>query len=463
MTYHKPDVTAKQPKKPVGDQIKEHQQKATDKTLQDAFYRFYRDWLQFSFSCGNALLDAGVEAYRSFVGTPVYSIKPSKIQNKTRAVFDSKLQDNLYDDKISYSLAALVDSWLDLIKSSGFNKYYDSIDDYFINSTKRFETVRGTIDRTPSDTILLDGGIRLHRYHNSNETQAPHRTPILVVYSLINRFYILDLVPNHSVVRNLLDQGFDVYSTDWGTPSTYDKDMDLEKYAHDYIGNAIDKIREITGSEKVTLFGYCWGGVFSIIYASKHPEKIKNLVLHATPVDYSRKKGVVENWTSHIDTDKLVDVLGNVPEWFINMAFVLRNPVEVILKYPLFFSNPRSIDEIRQFFWIETWLYDSRPIFGEAYREMIGKICKKNLLVKNQMKVGNHDIDLRKVTMPVMSIVGTKDDLIPSSVSKPIHDVISSKDQKIMEFPTGHVGLCVSSEAHEKLWPQVGEWLASRS
>ena len=145
------------------------------------------------------------------------------------------------------------------------------------------------------------------------------------------------------------------------------------------------------------------------------------------------------------------------------MAFLLRNPFEAALKYPRYFSKPRSLDEILQFFSIETWLYDSKPIVGEVYREIVDQIYKKNLLIKNEMRIGNDLIDLTNITMPVLNIVGKKDDLVPPQSSKSILDVIENKDKKSIEFPTGHVGLCISEQAHEKLWPEVGRWLTERS
>lgn len=78
--------------------------------------------------------------------------------------------------------------------------------------------------------------------------------------------------------------------------------------------------------------------------------------MHATPVDIDRQKTVIENWTAHLNADNLVDVFGNIPGWLLNLAFLSRNPLEAMLKYPRYFSEPRSLDEIAQFFAIEMWL-----------------------------------------------------------------------------------------------------------
>ena len=79
------------------------------------------------------------------------------------------------------------------------------------------------------------------------------------------------------------------------------------------------------------------------------------------------------------------------------------------------------------------------------------------------MRVGPDLIDLKNITMPLLNIVGSKDDLVPPQSSKSIMNVVYSNDKKLIEFPTGHVGLCISQDAHERLWPEVGRWLAQRS
>lgn len=424
------------------------------------FFDYYSKWFEFSTKYNTALGKAGLESYKTFLGAKWKQDKNKKIQKDIRSAFDSTLRQKLCEDDISLVLAKFVDSWLDVVKISGYDKFH-SFSDYLSAWRRSFEPLINKIDRTPSELINVNDKFHLHHYRPAGK--KIHKTPLLVIYSLINRYYILDLMPHASVINNLEKQGFDVYTTFWGTPDFYDKDMTLENYAYDYVGNAVDKIKEISGSDKVSLFGYCWGGIFALTYAASHPENVKNLVLHATPVDMSQKNVVIENWGTHLDVDKLVDTLGNVPGWFVNLAFVLRNPIEPILKYFVFFSKPRSLEEIQQFFWIETWLYDSKPIIGETFRDIVNKINKKNLLIKNKMEVGGLTIDLSKMMMPILNILGSDDDLVPPESSKPLTSVIGSKDKKLIEFPTGHVGLCIGQKAHERLWPEVGQWLAQRS
>ena len=423
------------------------------------YYDYVLNWFDFAIKYNSALLDASSKAFETFLNTREGTVH--NIEKTIRSSFDTTLRDNLNDDALSSSMADYIDSWLKLVSLSDYKEFTKNFYDFLSYANKMLEPLRDSINRTPSEVIEMKG--RFNLLHYKSDLPSKHKTPLLVVYSLINRHYILDLLPKSSVIKNLQSQGFDIYATDWGTPASYDKDLTLASYAEEYVENAVEKIKELTGSQKVSLFGYCWGGLFALIYSATNQDSVKNLILHATPVDIEKQKTIIENWAAHLNADNLIDTFGNVPGWLLNFAFFLRNPIETTLKYPRYFSEPRTLDEIMQFFAIETWLYDSTPIIGEVYREIVDQIYRQNLLIKNKMKVGSDIINLKNITIPVLDIVGTTDDLVPPSSSKSIMDAIGSTDKKLIEFPTGHVGLCISPIAHEKLWPEVGAWLASRS
>lgn len=434
---------------------------ASNKNVEEfnPYYDYVFRWIDFATKYNSALLDASSKTFETFLSTSKGTAQ--NIEKTIRSSFDTTLRDDLNDDALALSMANYVDAWVKICDLFGYSRITTNFYDLFSYANMMLEPLRDNINRTPSDVIEMKG--RFNLLHYKSEHPTDHKTPLLVVYSLINRYYILDLLPNVSVIKNLQSQGFDIYATDWGTPKSFDKDLSLETYAEEYVGNTVEKIKEITGSDKVSLFGYCWGGLFALLYTSTNQDNVKNLILHATPVDIDKEKTIIENWTAHLNADNLVNVFGNIPGWLLNLAFLIRNPVEAVLKYPRYFSEPRSLDEITQFFAIETWLYDSRPITGEVYREIIDQVYRKNLLIKNKMRVGQDIINLKNITIPLLDIVGTRDDLVPPSASTSVINAVGSTDKKLIEFPTGHVGLCISNKAHEKLWPEVGRWLAQRS
>mgnify|MGYP000097048182 CR=1 FL=1 len=86
-----------------------------------------------------------------------------------------------------------------------------------------------------------------------------------------------------------------------------------------------------------------------------------------------------------------------------------------------------------------------------------------NLLIQIRTILGVNLVNLKKINIPILNIVGTKDDLVSAESSRTITDVVSSTDKKTLELPTGYVGLCISRIAHKKLWPEVGKWLIEQS
>ena len=252
-----------------------------------------------------------------------------------RASFDSNLRESLKKENFVTTFENFIESFVEVVGLTRHNIAHKYFDDFYVILNFFIHPFRDNINRTPSEMIKIEGKFGLLHYKSSIPIQ--HKIPILVVGSLINRYYILDLLPNISIIKKLLENGFDVYATDWRTPNSFDKDMTLENYAHEYVEKAVDKVREINGSEKVSIFGYCWGGIFALIYSALHPKQIKNLIIHAAPTDLEIEPTCIEIWTKKLNADKLVNVFGNVPGQFLNFAFLMRNPVEAGLKYMRFF------------------------------------------------------------------------------------------------------------------------------
>jgi polyhydroxyalkanoate synthase subunit PhaC len=325
------------------------------------------------------------------------------------------------------------------------------------------EPLRDTLWRTPSHIVHSEGKFALFHY-NHTEEKIKDKAPVLIVYAFINRHYILDLLPEVSIVHSLLMKGLDLFAADWGTPSPYDHNLTLDYYVNNYFDKSIDKIREHTNSEKVSIFGYCWGGDLALIYAAQHPEKVKSLITLATPGDFNLDNGLLSIWTKKVNASALVDSFGNLPGIFLNSAFALRSPIDYLHKYPHFFEKPRDIKSIIEFFATEMWLYDSPPVIGEIYRQFVKDLYQENLLIKNQMKTRNGQIvNLKNITAPFLNIVAKKDDLVAPDSSKALNDAVGSNHKTLMEFNSGHVGACISTQAHKELWPKVGEWVAKHS
>jgi polyhydroxyalkanoate synthase len=141
-----------------------------------------------------------------------------------------------------------------------------------------------------------------------------------------------------------------------GTPSSYDKSLTIGHFVEKYLDKSVDFIRKITNSDKVSLFGYCWGGDLALMYAAVHPEKVKNLITVATPGDFDLDNSLLAVWTKAIKINYILDAFGNMPGTMLNAAFILRNPVEYSHKHFHFFEQPRTLESVAEFFATKTWL-----------------------------------------------------------------------------------------------------------
>jgi polyhydroxyalkanoate synthase len=188
----------------------------------------------------------------------------------------------------------------------------------------------------------------------------------------------------------------------------------------------------------------------------------------AVPIDFSKDDTILATWSKAIDVDTMMDEFGHMDGQVLDLGFLMRNPPRYGFdKYLKFFQRFYDWEFVDTFLDVERWLYDTPPIPGALFRQIINDCYRNNLLISaGGMEVTNkgkkQNIDLKKISVPVLTIVAEKDDLVSPTSSIAINDHISSKDKSILENPGGHVALCISNTAHKKLWPEVAKWLLSR-
>jgi polyhydroxyalkanoate synthase len=330
-----------------------------------------------------------------------------------------------------------------------------------------------SVGTTPSEVVYTEDDMKLMHYYP--KVEKPYPIPVLIVYAFVNRYYILDLQPDKSVVRKLLDEGLDVYIIDWGYPTGADRYLTLNDYVNGYLLDAVEKVKELSGSDKITMFGVCQGGTISAMYASLHPDEVKNFVALVTPINFDTDKGLLHVWAKSLDVDKIVDFYGIVPGDLLNTGFLLTDPFRLLIdKYVGLFERieckpedmecqRRNEETVRNFLRMEKWIFDSPDQAGEAYRQFMKDCYQKNLLIKNEMKIDGQRIDLKKITMPVLNVMAETDHLVPNEASLPLTDVVGSEDTETLVFPTGHIGIFVGSKSQKEVVPKIAAWLKPRS
>ncbi len=317
------------------------------------------------------------------------------------------------------------------------------------------------VGTAPKEEVWQMDKVKLYHYQRS--TPPNIKTPMLISYALINRYDMLDLQPDRSLVRKLLDLGLDIYVLDTGYPTRNERYLTMNDYINVYINGAVDYIRQAHQIPAVNLMGICQGGTFSLIYSSLHPHKIKNLVTLVTPVDFSHNDGLLYRWARDLDVDAIVEGFGGlIPGTFLDAGFQLLKPMLKVRKQTNFINMLDSEDKLMNFYRMEKWINDLPDQAGETYRQFIKDLYQQNKLVKGELIIGEHQVNLKNITMPTLTIYASEDHLVPPSSTKPLNELIGSKDKQLYEFPGGHIGVFTGQRSQKELGPTIHEWFKER-
>jgi polyhydroxyalkanoate synthase len=466
-------------------------------------------WLAYTFSFNRVLLSSSLLANNDMY----YKFNRGEYDrhhyNDWIRYTDVQLHTRLSSDRFLDSLRKYVEAIVVINK----NVHYSALslfDDYIDNT---LNNILSSVSESPIflstnyEVVQKKDDTRLLRYYQPQEQQRQqqeqeeqqqerkykykYNTPLLMVYAPINRYHILDLTPDRSIVNQFVSSDFDVFLLDWGEQKKNKSTItDYINYIDDYI----EDIKKITNSDKINLFGYSWGGVLSMVYTSLYNDKknIRNLIVQSSQADFDKDNTTIAEWMRSFPADEYVEEFGEMHGHVIDLAFLMRNPMIRRfdnVKFALDMQRKKDGDAgdniqnnhylisltrlVRDLFRVSVWLNNTPDIQGEFFREFAKKMYQQNLLIKGQMTLGRNDmnnnttpitktINLKDITVPLLNIVGTEDDLVGPTSSIPLNDVVSSTDKKLIQFPLGHVELCISSYSHDNLWPEVVKWLQER-
>jgi polyhydroxyalkanoate synthase subunit PhaC len=331
-----------------------------------------------------------------------------------------------------------------------------------IKGLEYFASPAPAVGPTPKDVLYERG--TLHLYHYRPVADEIYRIPILIVMATSNRGYILDLAPGQSFVEYLIGRGYDVYLIDWSPPLAADRNLRFEDYTLRFIPECVQRVRDDSGVDDVTVIGYCMGGVLSVIYAALHPGDYTNLVCFTTPIDFSKME-LFAKWSDrrYFDVDKLVDATGNVPSELIFSSFEMLRPATRLAGQAQLWENIGDERFVRSYRAFERWSTDTLPLAGEYFRQTIKELIWENRLHENELVVGGRRVDLRAIEAPVLHAMAEHDHIVPYDAAKPLIGHVGSADKEDIVLKGGHVSLVAGPNAVKRLWPRLDQWLGVRS
>jgi polyhydroxyalkanoate synthase len=323
---------------------------------------------------------------------------------------------------------------------------------------------RPPVGSTPADEVYRENKLRLLHYRPVADGGARHATPILMVPSLINRHYVLDLMPGKSLAEFLIAQGHDVYVIDWGTPGDEDRYVTFDDVCDRWLGRAVRRVARDGGSGKTHLFGYCLGGTLTAIHAAARPDHIASLAVMAAPIRFGGDDGQLAAWvrTPAFDVDALVDAFGNVPWQLMQGAFHLLRPTLNLSKAAHLVERAWDDEFLDGFLALETWGNDNVSFPGECYRRYIRELYREDALVKGTFTLSGDRVSLANVTCPTLAVTFENDHIVPAPSATPLLDHVGTDDKDRIHLPGGHVGAATSRAAARTLWPRLSAWWAAR-
>jgi polyhydroxyalkanoate synthase subunit PhaC len=287
--------------------------------------------------------------------------------------------------------------------------------------------------------------------------------PVLICFALVNRPYVLDLQPDASLVRRLLEAGLTVYLIDWGEPDEADRGRDLEDYLERALAGCIEHVRTAHGADGVNLLGVCQGGVLSLIYTALHPRHVRNLVTLTTAVDFQTEGDLLSKWVRGVDTELLARC-GNVPGAVLNALFLSLMPFRLMqqkyVRLLLSGADQRAVDE---FVRLERWIFDSPPQAAAALTQYVRWFYQENRLVRGTLEIGGRRVDLKRIRQPLLNLYASADHIVPAPACAVMDRHVGSRDYTAVRVDTGHIGMYVSRRARLEIPARIIEWLRARS
>jgi len=318
-----------------------------------------------------------------------------------------------------------------------------------------------TLAPTPRDTVFRDGGAQVYRFRRPEGAPAAPRRPVLLVPSMINRWYVLDLRAGSSFVEGLVNAGHDVYLLDWGVPRDEDRYLTWAEVI-DRLARVVRFVLRDTGADRTGILGYCMGATLSTIYTALNPERVAALVNLAGPIDFSHAGFLGHMVDRRWFDPAAIAAAGNVQPVQMQTGFTSMRPTINLSKIVGYLDRMSSKAARDSFYAIETWGGDNIPFPGAAYETYISELYQQNALVRGTHRVRGRVADLGAITCPVLTIGSERDAICPLPAARALNERCGSDDTTVLTVPGGHVGAVVGSKASAELYPATAAWLRDR-
>ena len=324
-----------------------------------------------------------------------------------------------------------------------------------------------------SEIELVDGSTKPIERHQ-------HDIPLVLVPPLGVTTETFDLMPQRSLVRYMAACGFKTYLVDWGKPKKEHAHLNLKDYSYTMLGTALEKVRAHSGSEEVSMMGWCMGGLLCLLHQGQVQDpRIRNIITIASPIDLESGRGAIAGLAgaafSLDGPAKLVSNYTNLrlkaldparlamPPWLTTLVFKMTDPVGSVTTYWDLVTGLSDREYVKSYSTTADYLNNMLLYPGGVLQDMAVKVAGENQLAKGRVEVGDNIAELDAIKSNLLAFAGKTDILVPANIAEKIVDIVASKDKEFRLAPGGHMGVIIGSKAQSAVWAESVEWLAKRS
>ncbi len=307
------------------------------------------------------------------------------------------------------------------------------------------------IATTPGKIVFRNRMMELLQYTPATETV--YKTPIVIYPPWINKFYILDLKAQNSLVKWLVEQGYTVFIVSWINPDPNYRDIGMEDYIEDGFLKAMDVIKEITGERQINAVGYCIAGTTLALALSllkqRGDKSIKSATFFTCLTDFSDQGEFTPFLTNDfIDgIEREIEDKGVLPSVIMARTFSFLRSNDLIygpaIKSYMMGQAPPAFDLLY-------WNGDGANLPGKMAMQYLRGLCQRNELATDGFELLGHKLKLTDITLPVCAVACETDHIAAWKDSFRGIQKMKSRDKTFVLAESGHIAGIVNPPSKKK-------------